>query len=432
LNGFGNPFTAADERIETYLDMQTIGRMLEDCNVAVTTKEPKEKTASLLRESLNASSEVYAYNVSPRNLSRRVAASISARRALQAAIGAQGSSGPAEASANVGGGRTRAEHREELELEPFIVPFARSRNAPSGKTPYATDFGWAVAPRRNDDGAKFEDGQHALAAVVSMPGWWRSAELSVTTCWVPRTALKQLANTATGGRAKAAGPTITVSPQVKDFCEAGQSASVQTELIRLPGTIQEVSRKLGFEVVQEPNLDDVQLFPQVLQVGYGGEVLLTGGRLWRSTEVTLGSQAADRIAVLPNMRGIIATFDCVRPQLPWGAPAGTRQDVEVKVWTSEGVVRHPDMVKLEYPEGRQLRGAKACPLETRLDRSQIAPGSSQPPPQNSPAASPQNPTPSSTQVPQQGLPLANSPPPSPQPTSRPQQPLPDPGPSAGR
>ena len=37
------------------------------------------------------------------------------------------------------------------------------------------------------------------------------------------------------------------------------------------------------------------------------------GRLWKNPRVRLGSQWHDRIEVLPNMQGLIATFDCVEP-----------------------------------------------------------------------------------------------------------------------
>jgi hypothetical protein len=75
-------------------------------------------------------------------------------------------------------------------------------------------------------------------------------------------------------------------------------------------------------------------------------ILIPGARLWRSTTVTLGAQQANRITVLPNMRGIIARFDEV--MLP---PAQALVDAKVSkyvgekpyaladimVWTSEGV-----------------------------------------------------------------------------------------------
>jgi hypothetical protein len=404
LNGSGKLPSGDKKRIDTYLDMNTVGRHLEDCNVAVTTKPTVETqpgsspAATLLRENLNNSAEVYAYNVSPRNPSRRIANSVGVQRTLERILDVRGSTGLAEAGATVDDSRRRAERRLEIESRPFIIPFGRSRNLPMDagaapiKTVYKTDFGWAIAPHRRDDELEYEDRQHPLAAVVSLPGWWRSVDLKVTTCWIPRTALKQLTaiqappspsaavsapapgNIAPSKAALTASPTPAAAPtnipgqpasaglQAADLCSVGQSKQPpQTEVVRLPGTIQEVSRKLGFEVIDEPSLDADQE-PQVLQAGYAGEILLTGGRLWRSTEVTLGSQAAERITVLPNMKGIIARFECVRPQFRADGVKveGHRELVAVKVWTSEGVAHNPTMVRLENQGSKPVHGAESC------------------------------------------------------------------------
>src|SRR5262249_10717714 len=103
--------------------------------------------------------------------------------------------------------------------------------------------------------------------------------------------------------------------------------------------------------------------PQVLHVGYAGDIVLVGGRLWRSTEVTLGAQVADRISVLPDMEGIVATFDCIRPEFLWGrVPEGTRLPIAVKVWTGEGNTSSGGDVTLEVTNDKTRIpvGAKPC------------------------------------------------------------------------
>jgi len=80
---------------------------------------------------------------------------------------------------------------------------------------------------------------------------------------------------------------------------------------------------------------------------------IPGDRLWRSTVVTLDGVRADRIEVLPDMRGILAVFnapgsDSRTAQLSAGTDAAERgsdmlgRSMQVKksrrltVWTSEG------------------------------------------------------------------------------------------------
>jgi hypothetical protein len=77
------------------------------------------------------------------------------------------------------------------------------------------------------------------------------------------------------------------------------------------------------------------------------KLLIEGTELWRSTVVTIGSQRAYKIEVLPNMKGIIAHFKKIeRPQkrilnqkdeavYRSGTPKCTYH-AKVIVWTSEG------------------------------------------------------------------------------------------------
>jgi hypothetical protein len=101
-----------------------------------------------------------------------------------------------------------------------------------------------------------------------------------------------------------------------------QSVRSFQDIVRLPGAISELSSKLGFEIVQEPHLKlplDQAPPPIRVEVGRPFNLLLTGFRIWRSTEVTLGAQKSDSIVVLPNMEGIVATFNCVDAQSPVSA-----------------------------------------------------------------------------------------------------------------
>lgn len=65
------------------------------------------------------------------------------------------------------------------------------------------------------------------------------------------------------------------------------------------------------------------------------DILIPGARLWRSTVVTLGSQKADRIYVLPDMNGIIASFKQVQFPSTW---SNLSHDFHapITVWTSQG------------------------------------------------------------------------------------------------
>jgi hypothetical protein len=54
---------------------------------------------------------------------------------------------------------------------------------------------------------------------------------------------------------------------------------------------------------------------QYFEIGRSSRIILEGGRLWRSTVLTMGHQQADKIEVLSDVRGIFAEFKSVRPLL---------------------------------------------------------------------------------------------------------------------
>jgi hypothetical protein len=77
--------------------------------------------------------------------------------------------------------------------------------------------------------------------------------------------------------------------------------------------------------------------------------------------VTLGFQQADAISVLPNMKGIIATFYNVENQLSFAEeyelrrknPEGRMPEIQrpVRVWTSQGSLTLPSPASIGIPNG---------------------------------------------------------------------------------
>jgi hypothetical protein len=216
--------------------------------------------------------------------------------------------------------------------------------------------------------------QTGLSAIVSVPSWWKTSELEVSRCWVDP-ALLPVGNgdvadlcrspVATGGLGTLF-PTDGEQPRPFD--------------IKLPGDYykDEVSRKLGFQVLKQPSIKKDGP-PLQIDTGPYRKLLIRGERLWRSTRVSIDNQVAEEIEVLPDMRGIIASFDCL--QLPPGPAAGPGSAAEsdpqnvclpdsvprmgqpqsgqamLRVWTSEGTDEMPVTVnnKSDYCEGMNVK-----------------------------------------------------------------------------
>jgi hypothetical protein len=347
LNAFGNPRARQDERIGTFLDLRRVGRQFKKCSLLVAAlmrtdaraqdigkPNPGPVAPQILIERLNGSSEVYAYSVTPKTLSQRVSSTVDIRDALQLLLSAKAGIAMGDAATISNQIKKHAEDLQTVQQHAIVVGFGRSRGVRSSEPPYEANFGWAIAPHLGANGEQEQvDGQYGLAAVISVPGWWRSINLKIKTCWIRRKDLQ-----------------ISLD-KAEDVCLGG-TVQEQEDIVRLPGVVSDISRKLGFEVIQEPYLSQDQIVLQSLDVGRRGDILLKGDRLWRSTEVTLGSQQADRINVLPDMEGIVAHFDCVNAQFGLGNDNRGPISVPVIVWTSEGRAQPDDdnTVRLAVPK----------------------------------------------------------------------------------
>jgi hypothetical protein len=153
----------------------------------------------------------------------------------------------------------------------------------------SAQFGWLISPRHTvRNGQRHVQvqtpGQYPLSALISMPSWWSEITLEIMTSWVGKD----------GNRIGA--PSATK-----------HAVDIPTDFEPLEGML------LGIEQLG-PELMESRLDPILLTACRPGFIVIPGRRLWRSTRVTLGYQTADAIAVLPNMKGIIAKFVEVQNQ----------------------------------------------------------------------------------------------------------------------
>jgi hypothetical protein len=234
---------------------------------------------------------------------------------------------------------------DEIENHALILPLGEGISSVKKSGPHRITFGWAIAPRLNLDPKSDLQSNvtYSLSAVVSLPSWWSSVRAEYLTCWIDAGSVdpKRVARQAT--------------EKIEEGDCSGNSNSAKndrsgrtSDLIRLPFTATEISRKLGFELLDVPHLASQQTL-STLRVGYPGELLLAGERLWRSTDVFLNSQRADRIMVLPNMKGIVAHFNCVLPSDVGPKGQDLRGVAQVAIVTSEGRANLSEPVVLEIP-----------------------------------------------------------------------------------
>jgi len=304
-----NPHYASEQGrspISNFFRVSLTGREIGNCTLRFEANWNGD-VIRLLASALNNGVELYSYSVMPKNLVQRVATTSDTRYALQALLNANFEASGQSASTAVENLRKRSNQSQRVQSNPVVVSFGVGRHSyhpthvPYHQKEWTTQFGWAIAPEFDVDDPhvrSHSEKQYSLAVVVSLPAWWRSVDLDVETCWVRKRDLElnQEATICPGGQVTNAA--------------SNRRRGAQPDVVRLPGALNELSHKLGFEVVDEPRLDARP--PIEVETNRPATLLLTGGRIWRSTEVTLGSQKADEIVVLPNMEAILAKFRCVR------------------------------------------------------------------------------------------------------------------------
>lgn len=295
---------------------------IEDCR-----KHRKE-----IQAHLESAKRVYAFAATPKETVQRIS-EVAARRnsiELAALLNSRKAKGAAEAVLE----SQRLLHG--IARRPLVVGYTLAQNRDTGGASMQATAGWVLGPKFkiNDavwtapwnKGFRYEHTpiQNNLSFTMSVPEWWTSATLTIRRHW--RTTK---------------GKMITSEPAI-------------SHEIELPGTLEGITRALVQyrlpQVIRQEHWDVVH--------GKPASLLIRGAELWRSSEVTLGGQVADEIQVLPNMRGIVATFTKVsEPASVDGKKA--RANVPVRVWTSEGsqqagtVSIHPG--KPEAPKALKIK-----------------------------------------------------------------------------
>lgn len=201
-----------------------------------------------------------------------------------------------------------------ISRKPLVVGFTHGLHFGDGEGGRAREAhaGWLIGPkfklRQSRLPIPFTRGyryahtpiQNNLSAVVSVPGWWKEAEVGVTTYW-----------RSTGNKRKG-------------------EVRRHRHRIKLPGTTGAITDAL----LAERSPDVAKPATYAVTHGKPAQILIDGRNLWRSTRVTLGNQIADSYTVLPALAGLVATFDKVKE--PTSPDGKARSGVEVYVWTSTG------------------------------------------------------------------------------------------------
>jgi hypothetical protein len=255
------------------------------------------------------SPDLYAYSLYPRSEANALLSSVASDMNVGVPLTAVGSDSILALGAN--------SSRDEAVLQPVAVGFTDARSSKS------IELGWVI-----DVGGQGRPFQRSQFALISVPAWTSQLSVTVQSGWLN-------ANSQEVPSAKYS----YLVPTPPDY-EAFDAFIGGDKSIRRPQIIDEL-----FDT-NEIKLTSCRR----------NTILIPGLRLWRGAVVTIGSEQADRITVLPNMRGVVAEFS--------NLPRFSSDKAKLRVWTSEGV----DTAKREI---RILKPAGCRDLETPVEEQNL-------------------------------------------------------------
>ncbi|HMQ92739.1 MAG TPA: hypothetical protein PKA33_06180 [Amaricoccus sp.] len=255
-------------------------------------------------------------------------------------------------------GASETEHSGGIRAEPRLLNFAGGGTRQEHGTRKGFDFGWTIVR----PGLQTPTLASQLV-LVSVPAYSDRLSLTVTSGWLDRDYVRREAWT-----------DLSLEERLDRLLDGADRMTMEVHLppdydaidnMMLPGT-----SRLG------PKIDELSLCEKELHIAADkpADIVIPGERLWRSTVVTLGGQKATKIQVLPDMRGIIATFDPLSEPIGSAVPGRSGEDaaatewlaasgvapesvpVPLSVWTSQGVDSLPSYVFV-HPAGKEKSGA---------------------------------------------------------------------------
>jgi hypothetical protein len=274
--------------------------------------------ARFVRFLLAQSNQLYTYCVTPKQAAQRLGGEAADKQTVNLLLSSAVKAGPAGINAAMNDLRERQQHANSIERQPLVVGFSEAQESPD-----AAGFGWTFGPRfhlgmKAEPDFRHQPTQQAVSVIVSAPAWWRVMSITVDKCWLDGE-----------GECKATEGSDTGAAAPADL---GRGVDIS-----LPGEVTEIDRILFQDRGERrPVIFTNEMQPARLRVNEPADIVIPGRLLWRSTVVTLGSQRASSIAVLPNMTGIIAHFEAIRAPADFDASKEPHGDLPLTVWTSAG------------------------------------------------------------------------------------------------
>ncbi len=252
-------------------------------------------------------------------------------RQISAMLGASDGKG-ASADARADSYKQEQSIAQAIKRQPLAASFVRGSDK----------FGWVLGPKYEIKGTTpsfvHATARYTFTASVAVPGWF--SEIGLTGCgyWVDADGSRSAGFPLFGGTDCTTTVKIALPHGYRAILHAlmDTNADILTDPeIYLLGDSEPTSGKVTLRATPDACLASSDKSCEQLLV-------IEGRDLWRNPSVFIGNQRADRVDVLPSMRGIVATFRSLR--LPAAAAGGRVRAQDLFVSTSAGQDRLDDAV----------------------------------------------------------------------------------------
>lgn len=329
--------------------------------------------------------DAYAYSTAPTEFAQRVSTVASATQAMDLIASISALIPSANVGINAAGQiRQIATGRvDAMESTPLIVGFSNSGAANLAQRQFLANrgepsFGWVFGPKVTVDTQKNQLAltqvlvNHPVTADISVPGWWRKVRLRVETSWAngfddaifdqaptqrpvePIKPSKPARNAPSQEWFAYYGKMVTYWTDLQSYeawhqgYERGVFSYVmEVPLQSNPETFEQLTEYIAAQVwgAQQKKPVIADFFPKTIPACEQVTLLIAGPDLWRGRRVYLNGVPAMDTKIMPDMRGLEATFRL---------PASAVGPGQIVVWTQLG------MQKTEIGGGPEVIASDKC------------------------------------------------------------------------
>lgn len=316
-----------------------------------------------------AQADLYSYAVLPRQSVRATVSEILNRVEINGGV----FQGTDEQARGVGMNARVDESRSGAMLRSVVTSFG-SMEGHGSEPRNNTSFGWIVDPSRgmmSTDDAAPQPITDSMVAIVSVPAWWDELNLSIETGWIDGAGKWTADTQVLRGRPAPTDADAVAAESIGGSRDVDQSDRGEPFKVVLPNSYEGIDALLLQIKRRKPVIVEADFEQTALTACTSASILIRGNRLWRNSVVTLGSQEAAEIKVMPNMEGILARFETI--EIPNHVTDAGGQET-LRVWTSEGMAELRQKISIGIPSSissadKELRRCPASLADQSLGRT---------------------------------------------------------------